>query len=95
MPEGPPEDRRFVNNPFARALHPEKPRRTVGQWVALVLVSLVGAAIMGAAFVLPIAFGWGLFGRAHRSVGMIAAGVIVAVIYLLIVVRLVRGLVRR
>ena len=86
-----PDDRRFVNNPFARALHPEKARRTVGQWVALVVVSLVAAIIMGAAFVLPLAFGWSLFGRAHGRAGMIAAGVVVAVVYALILVRLVRG----
>ena len=95
MPEPPEDDRRFVNNPFARALHPEKPRRTAAQWAALVIVSVLGAAIMGAAFVLPIAFGYGLLGRAHGRVGMIAAGVVVAAIYVLIVVRLLRGLRRR
>ena len=95
MAEPPDDDRRFVNNPFARALHPEKPRRTVGQWVALVVVSVLGAAIMGAAFVLPLLFGYSLFGRAHGRVGMIAAGVVVAAIYALILVRLVRGRRRR
>lgn len=89
MPDS-PDDRRFVNNPFARALHPDKGRRTVGQWVALVVVSLLGAAIMGAAFVLPLLFGWSLIGRAHGRVGMIAAGVVVAAVYALIVVSLVR-----
>ena len=88
MPE-PPDDRRFVNNPFARALHPGRSRRTVGQWIALVVVSLVGAAVMGAAFVLPIALGYGLLARAHGSVAMIAAGVVVAAIYALILARLV------
>ena len=95
MAEPPEDDRRFVNNPFARALHPKKARRTVGQWVALVVVSLLGAAIMGAAFVLPILFGYSLLGRAHGRIGMIAAGVVVAAIYALIVVRLVRGWRRR
>ncbi|HEX6838426.1 MAG TPA: hypothetical protein VF334_17740 [Polyangia bacterium] len=90
MPEPPEDDRRFVNNPFARALHPDKGRRTVGQWAALAIVSLLGAAIMGAAFVLPLLFGWSLIGRAHGRVGMIAAGVVVAAVYALIVVSLVR-----
>ena len=86
----PPDDRRFVNNPFARALHPKKRRRTVGQWVALVVVSIAGAAIMGAAFLLPLAFAHGLLARSHGRAGMIAAGVLVAAIYALLVVRLVR-----
>lgn len=89
MPDS-PDDRRFANNPFARALHPDKGRRTVGQWAALAVVSLLGAAIMGAAFVLPLLFGWSLIGRAHGRVGMIAAGVVVAAVYALIVVSLVR-----
>lgn len=91
MADSPEDDRRFVNNPFARALHPRKPRRTAGQWVALVLVSLFGAVVMGAAFVLPIAFAHGLLVRSHGRIGMIAAGVIVAAIYALIVLQLVRG----
>jgi formate-dependent nitrite reductase membrane component NrfD len=84
------DDRRFVNNPFARGLHPEKARRTAGQWVALILVSLFAAIVMGAAFVLPLLFAHGLLARSHGRAGMIAAGVIVAAIYALIVVRLVR-----
>lgn len=90
MPAPPDDDRRFVNNPFARALHPPKARRTLAQRIALAIVSIVGAAIMGAAFLLPLAFGWSLFGRAHGRFGMIAAGVVVAAIYALIVVSLVR-----
>jgi hypothetical protein len=82
-------DRRFANNPFARALHPAG-RRTVGQWVALAVVSIFGAVIMAAAFLLPLAFMYGLFARAHGRWGMIAAGVVVAGIYTLILVRLVR-----
>lgn len=89
MAPEPPEDRRFVNNPFARALHPPRRRRSVGQWVALVAVSIVGFVIMGAAFVLPLAFGFGLLTRAHGRVGMIAAGVLAAAVYALILVRLV------
>ena len=84
------DDRRFVNNPFARALHPEKPKRTVGQWIALVVVSLFGAIVMGAAFVLPLVFAHGLLTRSHGRIGMIAAGVVVAAIYALILVRLIR-----
>ena len=95
MSEPPEDDRRFVNNPFARALHPQKGRRSVGQWAALAIISVLGAAIMGAAFVLPIAFGYSLLGRAHGRVGMIAAGVVVAAIYALILVRLVRSWRRR
>jgi hypothetical protein len=94
VPE-PPDDRRFVNNPFARALHPPRRRRTVGQWVALVAVSVVAAAIMAAAFVLPLAFAQGLLARSHGRAGMIAAGVVVTAIYVLIVARLVRGRRRR
>ena len=91
----PEDDRRFVNNPFARALHPKTGRRTVGQWIALVLVSVVGAAIMAAAFVLPLVFGYGLIARAHGSAGMIAAGMVVGAVYALILVRLVMGWRRR
>jgi hypothetical protein len=86
----PPEDRRFVNNPFARALHPEKPRRTVGQWLALVLVSLFAFVVMGAAFLLPLLFAHGLLVRAHGRWGMIAAGVLVAAVYGLLALRLLR-----
>jgi hypothetical protein len=92
-PPPPPEppvddpDRRFVNNPFARALHPPG-KRTVGQWIALVLVSVVGAAIMMAAFLLPIFFAHGLLARSHGRWGMRIAGVLVAAVYVLIVARL-------
>ena len=86
----PDDDRRFVNNPFARALHPAKERRTVGQWIALVLVSSFAFVVMGAAFVLPLAFAYGLLARSHGRVGMIAAGTVAALVYLAIVVGLVR-----
>jgi hypothetical protein len=95
VPDSPDDDRRFVNNPFARALHPAKGRRSVGQWIALVVVSVLGAAIMGAAFVLPFVFAWGLFTRAHGRVGMIAAGVVFAAIYALVLVGLIRRRRRR
>jgi hypothetical protein len=84
------DERRFVNNPFARALHPERQRRTVGQWVALILVSVVGAAIMGASFVLPLVFAHGLLTGARGRWGMVVAGVLVASIYALILVRVVK-----
>jgi hypothetical protein len=90
VPPEPPEDRRFVNNPFARALHPKKARRTVGQWIALVIVSIFAFAIMGAAFVLPLAFAHGLLARSHGRWGMIAAGVLVASVYALILLRWLR-----
>lgn len=89
-PDSPDDDRRFVNNPFARALHPATGRRTVGQWIALVVVSVLGAVIMGAAFVLPLVFTYGLITRAHGRVGMIAAGVVVMVVYALVLVGVVR-----
>ena len=62
----------------------------MGQWIALVAVSLFAFAIMGAAFVLPLAFGYGLLVRSHGRVGMIAAGVVAAGIYVAIVVGVVR-----
>ena len=86
----PDDDRRFVNNPFARALHPPTERRTVAQWIALVLVSLFAFVVMGAAFVLPLAFGYSLLARSHGRVGMIAAGVVAALVYFAIVASLVR-----
>lgn len=87
----PRDDRRFANNPFARALHPARPRTPV-QWVALVLVSVVGAAIMGASFVLPLWFAEGLLVGGVRAGrwGMVAAGVVVCLVYAMIVVRMVR-----
>jgi hypothetical protein len=90
-PPSPPDDpeRRFVNNPFARALHPAK-RRTVAQWVALALVSLAGGAIMLAAFVLPMFFAHGLLAHSHGRWGMRIAGALVVAIYALIVLRLFR-----
>ncbi len=84
------DDRRFVNNPFARALHPAR-RRTAAQWAALAIVSVVGAAIMLAAFLLPLAFAPGLIARGvHGRWGMLAAGAIVVLIYGLVLLRLVR-----
>jgi hypothetical protein len=90
-PPPPPDDpdRRFVNNPFARALHPAG-KRTVGQWLALALVSIVGAAIMMAAFLLPVFFAHGLLARSHGRWGMRIAGVLVAAVYALIVARALR-----
>ncbi len=87
-PDAQDDDRRFVNNPVARALHPPKERRTVGQWIALVVVSVFGAVIMGAAFVLPLAFAWFLVMRAHGRVGMIVAGVVVVLFYALLLGRM-------
>lgn len=89
-PPPPDDDRRFVNNPFARALHPGG-RRRVGHLIALTMVSLFGAVIMGAAFLLPLLFARGLLaGGAHGRWGMLAAGLLVAAIYLLVLLRLLR-----
>lgn len=95
MAEAPDDDRRFVNNPFARALHPATARRTAAQWIALVAVSIFAFVVMGAAVVLPLAFGYGLWARAHGRVGMIAAGVVAAGIYAAIVAGVVRRRRRR
>lgn len=87
------DDRRFVNNPFAQALHPPRAKRSFVAWVALILVSIVGAAIMMAAFVLPMIFGYGLLVggvRGHRW-GMVAAGVVVVLVYGAVVWGAVRG----
>ena len=92
----PGDDRRFANNPFARALHPAGPR-SAGQWVALVVVSVLGAVIMATAFVLPLVFAEGLLvggARAGRW-GMVAAGALVAALYALVAVRMVRRRLRR
>jgi len=86
----PEDDRRFVNNPFARALHPLKEKRTVGQWIALATVSIFGALVMGAAFLLPPAFAYGLIMRAHGRIGMIAAGGVVVALYALLLVGMLR-----
>jgi hypothetical protein len=77
------DDRRFVNNPFARRLHPE-PSRSPFARAALALVSIVGALIMAVAFLLPLVFAEQLLARgvgAHRW-GMVGAGVIVTAVYL-------------
>ena len=88
-PPPPPDDpdRRFVNNPFARALHPPK-KRGAAQWLALALVSVVGGAIMLAAFLLPMFFSYGLLAQSHGRWGMRIAGVLIVAIYALIVLRL-------
>ena len=80
--EAPEDDRRFVNNPFARRLHPE-PSRGVGARLGLAAVSIFGAVIMAGAFLLPLVFAEGLLvdgARAHRW-GMVAAGVVVTAVY--------------
>ncbi len=77
------DDRRFVNNPFAQALHPPRRKRSTIAWIALILVSIFGAVVMSAAFVLPLVFGYGLLVggvRGHHP-GMLAAGIIVALVY--------------
>jgi hypothetical protein len=91
-----PGDRRFVNNPFARRLHPEE-SRSWGARLALVLVSIFGAVVMAVAFVLPMVFAPGLLVggvRAHRW-GMVAAGAVVIALYALLLVGVVRRLLAR
>ena len=51
------------------------------------LVSIFAFVVMGAAFVLPLAFGYGLLARSHGRIGMIAAGVVVAAVYVAIIAR--------
>lgn len=90
------DERRFVNNPFARALHP-KPSRSLFAKVALGIVSLLGAILMTAALLLPIVFVPGLLvGGAHaRRWGMVAAGILIVLIYLAIIVGTIRRLLVR
>lgn len=83
------DDRRFANNPFARALHPRRPR-TFAQWIVLSVVMLAAAVIMTAALLLPLAFAAGMLRAAHGRWGMLAAGAIVVAIYALLIVRAVR-----
>jgi hypothetical protein len=90
------EQRRFVNNPFARALHPV-PSRSPWARIALALVSVVGALIMGAALLLPLGIVPGLIvggARAGRwaSVGV---GVLVAALYLALIAGGAKRLLRR
>jgi hypothetical protein len=81
------DERRFVNNPFARALHPA-PSRSLWARLALGVVSLVGAVIMATALLLPLVFVPGLLvGGAHAGRwGMVLAGVVIVIVYLLIAV---------
>ena len=83
------DDRRFANNPFARALHPERPR-TIAQWIVLTVVMLIAAVIMTAALLLPLVFAGGLLRGAHGRWGMLAAGGIVAAVYAMLIVRALR-----
>lgn len=90
-------DRRFVNNPFARALHPDRGHRSWVARVALVLVSIFGATIMAAAFVLPMLFAHGLIVGGWRAGrwGMVAAGLLVVAVYGAALVGGVRGWLNR
>lgn len=90
------EERRFANNPFARALHPAGPP-TVLHSVALAVVSLLGGTILLLALLLPLAFVEGLLAtglRAHRW-SMVAAGGLVLGLYLVALARLWRSRRRR
>ena len=87
------DDRRFVNNPFAQALHPPCAKRSPIAWIALIFVSIVGAIVMTAAFVLPLVFDYGLLvgGIRGHHWGMLAAGIIVALVYAAVLRGAVRG----
>jgi hypothetical protein len=86
------DDRRFANNPFARAVagrpQPDDEKATSPvMYVAFGLLSLVMVAIFVAALVLPPLFMHTLIVRGLRSgrPGMLVMGLIVAAFYLLIV----------
>ena len=86
-PEAP--DRRFAQgNPFARAVLPDDEKATSPvMYVGFGLLSLVLAAIFVAAMVLPPLFTHTLIMRGLRTgrPGMLAAGIVMALIYFLIV----------
>lgn len=89
-------ERRFVNNPFARALHPVA-SRSVWARLALIIVSIVGALVMMAALLLPLTFIPGLLvggARAGRW-GMVAAGALLVLLYGWLVFASVRRLLSR
>jgi hypothetical protein len=85
------DERRFVNNPFARALHPERPRGPRG-WVALALVSIAAACLFAASVVLPLLLMQGLIrhGLAQRRWGMVAVGVLMGLFYLMLIAGVAR-----
>jgi hypothetical protein len=84
------DDRRFVNNPFSRALHPPRPddekARSPVLYVLFGLLSLVMVAIFIAALVLPPMFTETLIVRGIRTgrPGMLALGLVMALLYLLL-----------
>jgi hypothetical protein len=77
------DERRFVNNPFARALHPTPSRSPIVR-LLLGLISLLAAVVMMTAFVLPLLLVRGLVAGGVRSGrwGMVAAGVLIVLSYL-------------
>ncbi len=87
------DERRFVNNPFARALHPVPSRSRLVR-VALAIVSLLAAMIMGVALLAPLVVLPGLLlGRAHQGRwGMVLPGLLIAALYLLLAVAGLRRL---
>lgn len=88
----PDDDRRFANNPFARAVSgrpapdDEKAQSPI-MYVVFGLLSLVLVAVFVAALVLPPLFMHTLIVRGLRSgrPGMLAMGLILAAIYFLII----------
>lgn len=81
------DDRRFVNNPFARAVvKPDDEKATSpGLYVLVGLLSLVLAALFVAALVLPPMFVHTLIIRGVRSgrPAMLALGLLFAAIYMM------------
>jgi hypothetical protein len=82
------DDRRLVNNPFARSVvRPDDEKATSPvMYVLFGLLSLVLAALFVAALVLPPLFTCSLLVRGVRTgrAGMLAAGALMAALYLLL-----------
>jgi hypothetical protein len=83
------DDRRFTNNPFARAVvKPDDEKATSPVlYVFVGLLSLVLAAVFVAALVLPPMFMHTLIIRGIRSdrPGMLALGVLLGLVYLMLI----------
>jgi hypothetical protein len=82
----PDDDRRFANNPFARAVSPEpddERAKSPGMYIVVGVLSLVLAALFVAALVLPPMFTYSLIVRGVRSSrpGMLLAGLVMAALY--------------
>lgn len=96
----PDDDRRFVNNSFARALHPkpddEKATSPI-MYVAVGVMSLVLVCVFVAALVLPPLFVETMLVRGLRTErwGMFALGLVGALVYFAIIFALGKRLMGR